>query len=66
MMSETSAGHPRHEATTSTGGPGNLTPRSSAAASSSSSGLTQWQRYAIQYKTAISASIGAAVSAVVG
>lgn len=56
MMSETSAGHTGHET-----GTGSLTPSGSDVER-----LPQWQRYAIEYKTAISASIGAAVSAVVG
>ena len=61
MMGETSAGRSSHETST-----GSFTPRKSSEEHKDRVGLTQAQRYAIEYKTAISASIGAAASAVVG
>lgn len=64
MMSETSAGHTSHETTTSTGTTTGTS--SSSLTSKPEKGLTRLQLYAINYKTAIAASIGAAVSAVVG
>lgn len=61
MMSETSAGH---SAATNSGG-GHET-AATAATTAPIGGISNWREFAIEYKTAIAASIGASISAVVG
>jgi hypothetical protein len=64
MMSETSAGH---SATTNAGG-GHETVATAGvrATTAPTGGISNWREFAIEYETAIAASIGASISAVVG
>ena len=67
MMSETSAGRAGHE----TSATGSLSAATAATTTTSSitktsGSLSHWRVFAIEYKTAIAASIGASISAVVG
>lgn len=63
-MSETSAG--RSAATTAGGGHETAATTGVSASTTPIGGISNWKQFSIEYETAIAASIGASISAVVG
>ena len=70
MMSETSAGRSATAAATAAGGGHETTTSTTTtdigAKASHVGGISSWKLFAIEYETAIAASIGASISAIVG